>query len=101
MICFLDIYSDIGASSVGYQCLFRYKALVASIPFRKRSIPIAFTIYTNQQIRDMVYRSKNDIVWNFMDRIHEMSQRVLPEREAVFIFDRGFAGEGESLLCSG
>ena len=68
-----------------------YKALVVSIPFRKRAIPIIFMVYTNQQIRDMIYRSKNDIVWNFMDRVHETIQRVLPEKEAVFIFDRGFA----------
>ena len=72
-----------------------YKALVAAIPFRKRAIPIVFKVFTNQQIRDMMYRSKNDVVWNFMDQAHETIQRVLwdmeSDREPVFIFDRGFA----------
>ena len=68
-----------------------YKALVAAIPFRKRAIPIVFKIYTNQQIRDLVYRSKNDVVWNFMDQVMETVQGVIPCRESVFIFDRGFA----------
>jgi len=74
-----------------------YKALVAAVPFRKRAIPIVFKIFTNQQIRDMVYRSKNDVIWNFMDQAHETIQKVIwdtaiaPDREPVFIFDRGFA----------
>jgi hypothetical protein len=74
-----------------------YKALVAAVPFRKRAIPIVFKIFTNQQIRDMVYRSKNDVIWNFMDQAHETIQKVIwdtamaSDREPVFIFDRGFA----------
>jgi hypothetical protein len=68
-----------------------YKALVAAIPFRKRAIPIVFKIYTNQQIRDLEYRSWNEIVWNFMDQVMETVQGVMPDRESVFIFDRGFA----------
>jgi len=74
-----------------------YKALVAAVPFRKRAIPIVFKIFTNQQIRDMVYRSKNDVVWNFMDQANETIQKVIwdtamtSDREPVFIFDRGFA----------
>ena len=72
-----------------------YKALVAAVPFRNRAIPIVFKIFTNQQIRDLVYRSKNWVIWNFMDQVHETIQKVFSDmswdREAVFIFDRGFA----------
>jgi hypothetical protein len=72
-----------------------YKALVAAIPFRKRAIPVVFKIFTNQQIRDMVYRSKNDVIWNFLDQAYETIQKVLWDMESdtqpVFIFDRGFA----------
>lgn len=72
-----------------------YKALVAAIPFRNRAIPIVFKIFTNQQIRDLVYRSKNWVIWNFMDQASEIIQKALgdmdSERESVFIFDRGFA----------
>lgn len=68
-----------------------YKALVAAIPFRKRAIPIVFKIYTNQQIMDLEYRSWNEIVWNFMDQVMETVQGVMPDRESVFILDRGFA----------
>jgi len=35
--------------------IYDYKAFVAAIPFRKRAIPIAFKVYTNQQIKDMTY----------------------------------------------
>jgi len=72
-----------------------YKALVAAIPFRKRAIPIVFKIFTNEQINDMVYLSKNYVIWNFMDQAHEIIQKVLgdmeSDREPIFIFDRGFA----------
>lgn len=68
-----------------------YKALVIAIPFRKRAIPIMFNMFTNQQIRDLVYRSKNEIIWSFMGQVYETIQKVLSDREAIFIFDRGFA----------
>jgi len=70
-----------------------YKALVAAIPFRNRAI--VFKIFTNQQIRDLVYRSKNWVIWNFIDQVHEAIQELLSDMSwdggAVFIFDRGFA----------
>ena len=75
-----------------------YKALVAAIPFRNRAIPIVFKVFTDQQIRDLVYRSKNWVIWNFMDQACETIQKALWDidsdmepREPVFIFDRGFA----------
>ncbi|MDQ1317921.1 MAG: family transposase [Candidatus Poribacteria bacterium] len=51
----------------GVELMYGYKAFVAAIPFRKRAIPVAFKVYTNQQIKDMIYPSENTIVWNFMD----------------------------------
>ena len=75
--------------------VYGYKALVAAVPFRNRAIPILFKIFTNQQIRDLVYRSKNWVIWNFMDQACEIIQKALEDmdsdREPVFIFDRGFA----------
>ena len=70
-----------------------YKAFVSAIPFRKRAIPIAFKIYTDQQIDDMVYRSENEIIWNFIDFVHESIKRVFPDKREIFVFDRGFADE--------
>jgi hypothetical protein len=70
-----------------------YKAFVAAIPYRKRSIPLNFKMYTNQQIRDMVYRSENDIVWSFLDFSYKSIQKVFPGRRVIFVFDRGFADE--------
>ena len=72
----------------GTDLIHGYKAFVAAIPYRKRAISIAFKAYTNQQIRDMVYRSENWIVWNFMDQCYETIQRVFPGRRVIFVFDR-------------
>ena len=77
----------------GTDLIHGYKAFVASIPYRKRAIPLTFKAYTNQQIRDMVYRSENDIVWNFLDLTYETIQKVFPGRRVIFVFDRGFADE--------
>jgi len=77
----------------GVDLIHKYKAFVAAIPYRKRSIPIVFKAYTNQQIRDMVYRSENWVVWNFMDTTYEIIQKVFPGRKVIFVFDRGFADE--------
>jgi hypothetical protein len=71
--------------------MYDYKAFVAAIPFRKRAIPIAFKVYTNQQIKDMVYLSENHIVWNFMDI--DTIKKIMPTRKVIFVYDRGFADE--------
>lgn len=72
-----------------------YKALVAAIPFRKRAIPIVFKIFTDQQINDMLYRSKNDIIWNFIDQVHDTIRKaqnnIETAKQPVYIFDRGFS----------
>ncbi len=70
-----------------------YKAFVAAIPYRKRAIPLLFKVYTNQQIRDMVYASENEVIWNFLDLTYKAIQKVFPGRRVIFVFDRGFADE--------
>jgi hypothetical protein len=77
----------------GVDLIHGYKAFVAAIPYRKRAIPLVFKAYTHQQIRDLVYRSENWIVWNFMDLAYETIQKVFPGRQVIFVFDRGFADE--------
>jgi len=77
----------------GTDLIHKYKAFVAAIPYRKRAIPLGFKAYTNQQIRDMVYLSENDIIWEFLDLTYETIQKVFPGRRVIFIFDRGFADE--------
>jgi hypothetical protein len=76
----------------GVDLIHNYKAFVAALPFRKRAIPLEFKIY-NQQIDDMVYRSENDVIWNFLDLVYETIQRIFPGRKVIFVFDRGFADE--------
>lgn len=77
----------------GVSLMYGYKAFVAAIPFRKRAIPIAFKVYTNQQIKDMIYPSENTIIWNFMDIVIDFMKEIMPDRNVIFVFDRGFADE--------
>jgi hypothetical protein len=77
----------------GVNLMYGYKAFVAAIPFRKRAIPIAFKVYTNQQIKDMVYLSENHIIWNFMDIVIDAINQIMPNRKVIYVFDRGFADE--------
>jgi hypothetical protein len=77
----------------GVELMYGYKAFVAAIPFRKRAIPIAFKVYTNQQIKDMIYPSENIIIWNFMDIVIDTVKMIIPNRKTIFVFDRGFADE--------
>jgi hypothetical protein len=60
----------------GTDLIHSYKAFVAAIPYRKRAILLMFKAYTNQQIGDLVYRSENWIVWNFMDLAYDSIQKV-------------------------
>jgi hypothetical protein len=85
----------------GVDLIHKYKAFVAAIPYRNRSIPIVFKAYTNQQISDMVYRSENWVVWNFMDIAYEIIQKVFPGGKVIFVFDRGFADEKLTVASRG
>ena len=70
----------------------RYKAIVAAIPFRQRSIVINFLIYSDSEIRSMKYKSHNTLIMGFCKRVHAQALSALPKRtEPLLIFDRGFA----------
>lgn len=77
----------------GTKLNYGYKSFVAAIPFRKRAIPIAFSVYTDQQIRDMQYLSENYVIWNFIDILFDYINRIMPNRKIIMVFDRGFADE--------
>ena len=67
-----------------------WKALVASVPFRHRAIPIYWCIYKNKEISDGTYRSHNEIIQNFCVDLHQQILQVAGI-EPVYVFDRGFA----------
>lgn len=72
--------------------LLGYKAIVVAIPFRMRAIPIFWLIYTNEPIQEMVYRSHNTLVWDFLDNLFKVQKQALgKKRPVIWIFDRGFA----------
>lgn len=77
----------------GLKLICNYKSFMAAIPFRKRAILIAFKVYKDEQIRDMTYPSENYIIWNFMDTLIDLIKRIMPDRDVIFVFDRGFADE--------
>jgi len=77
----------------GINLIYDYKAFIAAIPFRKRAIPIAFKVYTNQQIRNMEYLSENHIIWDFLDTVIDILKMTMPDRRFIFVFDRGFSDE--------
>ena len=70
-----------------------WKALVVSIPFRHRAIPIFWFIYSNQQIRDGIYKSHNEIIQYFSESVYKQTLRVMgnTKKQPVLVFDRGFA----------
>lgn len=41
----------------------------------------------------MTYPSENYIVWNFMDTLIDFMRSIMPNRDVIFVFDRGFADE--------
>ena len=68
-----------------------WKALVASLPFRHRAIPIYWCIYKNKEISDGTYRSHNEIIQNFCVDLHQQILQSSKCIEPVYVFDRGFA----------
>ena len=71
-----------------------WKALVASVSFRHRAIPIYGCIYKNEEISDGTYKSHNEIIQKFCVDLHQQILQATgaPKGvEPVFIFDRGFA----------
>ena len=67
-----------------------WKAIVASVPFRNRAIPICWRIYKNEEVSDGTYRSHNEIIQNFCVALHQQVLQVAGV-EPVYVFDRGFA----------
>ncbi len=53
-----------------------WKAIVASVPFRNRAIPIYWHIYKNEEISDGTYRSHNEIIQNFCVVLHQQVLQV-------------------------
>ena len=70
-----------------------FKAIVASLPFRHRAIPIYWIVYSNTEITDGVYKSHNEIVQTFCTETYKIACAGLPQRayRPVLVFDRGFA----------
>ena len=54
-----------------------WKALVASIPFRNRAIPIFWCVYEDEEIRNMTYKSHNAIIQNFCLKVNALTLNVL------------------------
>ena len=70
-----------------------WKALVASIPFRNRAIPIFWIVYENEEIRNTTYKSHNTIIQDFSVKVNALTLSVLgnKKQKPLFVFDRGFA----------
>ena len=70
-----------------------WKALVVAIPFRHRAIPVFWFIYKDQQIRDCIYKSHNEIIQYFCEFVYQKALEGMSNQNQrpVLIFDRGFA----------
>ncbi len=70
-----------------------WKAIVASIPFRNRAIPIFWLVYEDEEIRNITYKSHNTIIQDFCTKVNELTLSVLrnKKQKPLLVFDRGFA----------
>ena len=70
-----------------------WKALVVAIPFRHRALPVFWFIYNDQQIRDGIYKSHNEIIQYFCEFVYQEALGVVSKHQQrpVLVFDRGFA----------
>ena len=70
-----------------------WEAIVASIPFRNRAIPIFWCVYEDEEIRNMTYKSHNTIIQDFCLKVNALTLSVLggKKQKPLFVFDRGFA----------
>ena len=75
------------------QLIGEWKALVVAIPFRHRAIPVFYFIYKDQQIREGLYKSHNEIIQYFCEYVYQTALGVVskPHQRPVLVFDRGFA----------
>ena len=70
-----------------------WKALVVAIPFRHRAIPVFYFIYKDEQIREGIYKSHNEIIQYFCEYVYQMALGEVSKQDQrpVLVFDRGFA----------
>ena len=69
-----------------------FLAIVAAVAFRHRAIPIYWHIYSDAEIREMKYKSHNEIIQGFCVTVYHQTKATLPKTcKPVLIFDRGFA----------
>lgn len=70
-----------------------WKALVVALAFRHRAIPVFWFIYNDQQIRDGIYKSHNEIIQYFCEFVYQEALEVVSKHQQrpVLVFDRGFA----------
>ena len=75
------------------QLIAEWKALGVAVPFRHRAIPVFWFIYTDQQIRDGIYKSHNEIIQHFCEFVYQEALGVVSthQQRPVLVFDRGFA----------
>ncbi len=70
-----------------------WKALVVAIRFRHRALPVFWFIYKDQQIRDGIYKSHNEIIQYFCEFVYQEALGVVSKHQQrpVLVFDCGFA----------
>ena len=70
-----------------------WQALVVALAFRHRAIPVFYFIYSDQQIREGIYKSHNEIIQYFCEYVYQEALGVVSKRDQrpVLVFDRGFA----------
>ena len=70
-----------------------WKAIVVALPFRHRAIPVFWFIYSDQQIREGIYKSHNEIIQYFCGYVYQEALGVVSKhhQHPVLVFDRGFA----------
>ena len=75
------------------QLIAEWKALVVAVSFRHRAIPVFWFIYNDQQIRDGIYKSHNEIIQYFCEFVYQEALGVVSrhQQRPVLVFDRGFA----------
>ena len=75
------------------QLIGEWKALVVAIPFRHRALPVFWFIYKDDQIREGIYKSHNEIIQYFCEFVYQEALGVVSKHQQrpVLVFDRGFA----------
>lgn len=70
-----------------------WKAIVVAVAFRHRAIPVFWFIYSDQEIRDGIYKSHNEILQGFCQKCYQWGLEAAPGKgkRPLLVFDRGFA----------